>query len=119
MVQGSGIGSVFFLIFVDELAKVLKHHGVVVKLFADDIKVYLEICNVDNAIQLQEALDLIVEWADDWQLGISIDKCNKLSIGKRQDITKYYINGTELPCLPHCRDLGVTITSDLSPSIHI
>jgi len=56
---------------------------------------------------------------DDWQLDISIDKCNTLSIGKRQDITQYYVNGTELPCLSHCRDLGVTITSDLSPSLHI
>jgi len=91
---------VSFLIFIDKLAKLLEHHGVVVKLFADDIKVYPEICNVDDAVKLQKALDLIVEWADDWQLAISIDKCNALSIGKRQDITQYYINGTELPCLP-------------------
>ena len=41
VVQGSGIGPVSFLIFVDELAKILERHGVVVKLFADDVKVYL------------------------------------------------------------------------------
>ena len=64
MVQGSGIGPVSFLIFVDELANLLEHHGVVVKLFADDRKVYLEICNVDDVVKLQKALDLIVEWAD-------------------------------------------------------
>ena len=32
---------------------------------------------------------------------------------------QYYINGTELSCLPYCRDLGITIYSDLSPSRHI
>jgi len=63
VVQGSGIGPVSSHIFVDELAKLLERHGVVVKLFADDVKVYLEICNVDDAAKLQKALDLIAEWA--------------------------------------------------------
>ena len=85
VIQGSGSGPVSFLIFVDELANFLEHHGVVVKSFADDIKVYLEICNVDDAVELQKALDLVIEWTDDWQLGISIGKCNTLSIGKHQD----------------------------------
>jgi len=68
VVQGSGIGPVSFLIFVDELAKILERHGVVVKLFADDVKVYVEICNIDDATKLQAALDLITNWADEWQL---------------------------------------------------
>ena len=38
VVQGSGIGPVSFLIFIDELAKILECHGVVVKLFADDVR---------------------------------------------------------------------------------
>ena len=53
-----------FLIFVDELAKLLERHSVVVKLFADDVKVYLEICNVDDVAKLQKPLDLIAERAD-------------------------------------------------------
>jgi len=39
VVQGSGIGPVSFLINVDELAKLLERNSVVVKLFADDVKV--------------------------------------------------------------------------------
>ena len=61
VVQGSGIGPLSFLIFVDELAKLLERHGVVVKLFADDVKVYMEISNVDDAAKLQKALDLIAQ----------------------------------------------------------
>jgi len=41
--QGSGVGPVSFLMYVDELAKLLECHGVVVKLFGDGVKVYLEI----------------------------------------------------------------------------
>ena len=44
---------------------ILECHGVVVKLFADDVKVYLEICNVEDAAKLQKALNLIAEWAAD------------------------------------------------------
>ena len=41
VVQGSGIGPVTFLIYIDELAKLLENIGVSAKLFADDVKVYV------------------------------------------------------------------------------
>ena len=43
VVQGSGIGPVLFLIYIDDLAKLLERNGFTVKLFADDVKVYLEL----------------------------------------------------------------------------
>ena len=70
VVQGSGIGPVSFLIYVDDLAKLLECYGIVVKLFADDVKVYLEIVNTVDADNLQCALDLIAEWAEGWQLSV-------------------------------------------------
>ena len=39
VVQGSGIGPVTFLIYIDELAKLLENIGVSAKLVADDVKV--------------------------------------------------------------------------------
>ena len=62
---------------------------------------------------------MITNWSDEWQLGLSIGKCNTLLIGKQYDDTQYYIDGVELPCLRQCRDLGVTITSELSSALHI
>ena len=46
------------------------------------MKVYLEIVNFNDADKLQCALDLITNWAGDWQLSISISKCNVVTIGK-------------------------------------
>jgi len=42
VIQGSGVGPVAFLIYIDDLAKLLESSGVIVKLFADDVKVYLD-----------------------------------------------------------------------------
>jgi len=112
VVPGSGIGPIAFLIFLDDLAKKLESQGVQLKIFADDIKVYLSVCNSGNAIVLQAALNCIHEWATDWQLAISISKCNVLTIGRPNAVldNSYHIDNNVLPEVTSCRDLGVTIT---------
>ena len=117
VVQGSGIGPTAFLIFLDDLAKKLESQGVQLKIFADDIKVYLSVCNSGNAIVLQAALNCIHEWATDWQLAISISKCNVLTIGRPNAVldNSYQIDNNVLPEVTSCRDLGVTVTNDLAP----
>ena len=44
--------------------------------FADDVKVCLEISTVDDTVEVETALDLISIWASEWQLQLSISKCN-------------------------------------------
>ena len=119
VVQGSGIGPVSFLIYVDDLAKLLERHGIVVKLFADDVKVYMEIVNCDDAKKMQFALDLISKWAEEWQLSVSVSKCNLLTLGRSLAYEKYYISDNQLPSCTQSRDLGIIINSDLTPADHI
>jgi len=72
VMQGSGIGPVLFL----DLAKLLKRNGFTVKLFADDVKVYLKVVENTDVTKLQGALDLVASWASQWQLQISVSKCS-------------------------------------------
>jgi len=44
LVQGSGIGPVTFIIFIDGLAKLLEAHSIECKIFADDVKIYILPC---------------------------------------------------------------------------
>jgi len=103
------------------LAQLLERNGIQAKLFAQDVKVYLEISTADNTIKVQTALHLISIWASEWQLQLSISKCNILDIGHvSHDTTHTYtIDGSVLPCSVKCRDLGIIITRDLSQSQHI
>ena len=70
--------------------------------------------------KLQTALDLIADWANDWQLSVSVDKCSVLKIGRGTAVdADFTLGGNVLPAVTHCRDLGVTILSDLSSTQYI
>ena len=119
MVQGSGIGPLMFLIYINELINILENHGIKVKVFADDVKLYLNIVSDIGFTQFQASLDSLYSWANMWQLPISIDKCYALSIGTVVFNASLSINNSILPIVPSVRDLGITVTSNLSPSVHI
>jgi len=87
VVQESGNGPLLFLTYINELAEILERSGVMVKLLADDVKLYMEIVNDCDTAKLQYALNLLSEWADIWQLSVSIDKCCVLGIGRMHALT--------------------------------
>jgi len=81
VIQGSGIGPLLILTYINELAKILQEYGITIKMFADDSKMYADIADITR---LQAALDRMVQWAETWQLKLSIDKCCVLHIGQQQ-----------------------------------
>ena len=94
--------------FIDGLAKALESIGVVTKFFADDLKVYLQIVKYDDCIILQKVLDLISQWASDWQLQVSVEKCSVLHVGLHHDVGFCYSIGHDaIPRVTQCKDLGV------------
>ena len=101
-------------IFLHIKAKV---HGVVTKFFADDVKVYLRIVKSDNCVILQKALDVISCWASDWQLKVSVEKCNMLHIGSCSVSYQYSMGHDVISHETQCKNLGVVITVCLSRNI--
>ena len=57
VIQGSGIGPLLFVSYINELADVLGQCNVTVKFFADDVKIYAEIKTNLEADLFQDALD--------------------------------------------------------------
>jgi len=70
-----------------------------VKLFADDVKVYVVIDNDVKVQILQEGLNKLKNWSDSWQLDLSLHKCATLHIGND---TKNSYNGCHLYVLVVC-----------------
>ena len=80
---------------------------------------YITILDDMDVQRLQFALDALAQWSDTWQLPISIKKCCLLNIGKNTCDTVVNIGGCTLPVVNHTRDLGITVSSDLFPSLHV
>jgi len=119
VVQGSGLGPLLFLIYINDLVHFMEQYHVTLRLFADDVKVYIDIVNTCDADELQNALNALAVWADTWQLSVSVQKCCILNIGNSLLANSPHIDGSLLPVVTSCRDLGITVSSDLSFTEHI
>ena len=67
VVQGSCIGPILFVIYVNDVVDCFDKE-VVCSLYADDIKLYTYIRSLSDSSRLQSAIDRLVSWADKWQL---------------------------------------------------
>ena len=118
--QGSGLGPLLFVLYINELAEILRTYGVIVRLFADDLQMYAIILKPVDADVLQTALNRLVDWAESWLLIISIAKCNYMIVRKQPSFNiDVKIGDFYLLRVTSCRDLGVLVCSSLSNSSHI
>jgi len=53
---------------------ILSRYNIKVKLFANDLKLYIKVVNEVDVVVLQEVLTELVSWAEEWQLSVAIDK---------------------------------------------
>jgi len=118
VVQGCGIGPLMFLVYINDLATVFERYGIKVKLFADDVKLYIQILNYVHVLQLQQAVDALVAWVNEWQLSISVNKCCVLNVDIVTYSTCFSMDGLVVPAVESVRDLGVIVSCDLSPLLH-
>ena len=87
--QGTVLGPLLFLIYVNDLASVVKHSTV--KMFADDVLLYAPANTLKECSSLQNDLTAISSWASRWQLKLNPTKCEALMItNKRKPIPFTY-----------------------------
>ena len=113
--QGSVLGPVLFLIYVNDL-----DDGLTCKVskFADDTKISSKVITTQEKEALQSDLDQLTSWANKWQMKFNLSKCKVLHIGSNNDQVQYEMNGHILESVNKEKDLGVTISNDLKPGKH-
>ena len=114
--QGSVIGPVMFLLFINDLPCSIESKC---QIFADDTKLYHPILALVNAEVLQNDIAKLVEWSRNWLLGFNEGKCKVLHVGRNNPGCDYFMKGKKLEAVTEERDLGVLMSNNLSFSKHI
>ena len=68
--QGSVLGPLLYTLYVNDLPDVVKY--AVVKMYADDTKLYYPFNNINDFYLLQSDLNAIAKWSEIWQLKLNI-----------------------------------------------
>jgi hypothetical protein len=112
--QGSVLGPILFLIFINNL-DAMAHLITVIKKFADDTKLGQVIKTQADSERLQSCLDNMCEWADTWGMAFNVKKCKVMHIGVRNPCFEYFMGGAKLETTREERDIGVMVNSSLKP----
>ena len=117
--QGTILGPLLFIIYINELSNICDS-GSCLFLYADDAKIYNHILDKQDKEIIQNDLNKLKLWADNWLIKLNIDKCKKVSYGRVIDSNyQYSIENKLLENLDSIKDLGVTFDTHLKFGLHI
>ena len=112
--QGSVIGPLLFVIFINDLPDEVKFG--ICKLFADDCKLYGVVNDSEN--KLQTDLSNLEKWSKQWQLPFNESKCKVMHFGLKNQHQSYQLNDQTLIPSDKEKDLGVIVDDTLNIHIH-
>lgn len=117
--QGSHIGPLLFLVFINDIVSVLQPVGYL--LFADDLKIYSRIRGLEDASLFQSVIDQLVGWCESNRLFFNIGKCKVMTFGRLRNplMVDYTMSDTRLQRETEILDLGVHFDHKMSFVKHI
>ena len=89
--QGSVLGPLLFLLFIKDLPNYLQEKSTV-RLFADDAVLYRQINNDTDATLLQQDLDSLLQWENDWGMSFHPSKCQVMRITTKKAVRETSYN---------------------------
>ena len=120
MPQGSVLGPVLFLIFINNLPDNIRPS---VPLFADDCVLYRTIHSLKDCLTLQEDLTSLGQWEADWQMKFNVAKYHSMSVTRHQHhkqiLFDYTLHNQTLENVQSAKYLGITITDNMDCGQHV
>ena len=121
--QGSVLGPLLFLIFVNDLEEGIKSK---IKFFADDTSLFSIVHDPEiSASELQHDLDLINKWATQWKMSFNPDPtkpAEEILFSVKRNSPHHptlFFNGVEVKRVNDHKHLGLTFDPKLKFSTHI
>lgn len=119
--QGSVLGPLLFVIYINDLPEDLKSN---IYLFADDTKISKTINCANDQIILQSDIDKLTLWSKKWLLEFHPKKCKIMSLGRQSNANfSYFMTGNnqvhKIVRVENEPDLGVTFDPKLEFESHI
>jgi ribonuclease P/MRP protein subunit RPP40 len=113
--QGSVLGPLLFLLYINDMPDNIKN---VCKMYADDTKL---ISTNEHVHEMQNDLNEIMKWTQDWSMQLNVNKCKVMYIGKNTNKTRYNLNTHHNNASNYTlvettseRDLGIQIDKKIS-----
>ena len=120
--QGSILGPLLFLIYIDDLSHVNLLSSPRLHMFADDVLLYQVIDSVKDFVSVQENINTIWEWSQQNALTLNPTKCKFMMILRKKNSllppAPLHMGGQLLECVNSYKYLRVHLSSDLSWSNH-
>ena len=127
--QGTVLGPILFILYLNDLGSCINHS--VISSFADDTRLKKSISRVNDTKLLQEDLENSTKWSDESNMKLHQSKFELLihatdtsKLLKELPFANEHLeyissDGSVISPSSSVRDLGITITADLTWSLHI
>jgi hypothetical protein len=117
--QGSLLGPLLFVIFINDIHGILKHSHFL--LYADDTKIYRAIKNINDCLLLQDDLNRFTQYCVENRLDLNVSKCHSMSFTRKliPISFNYSLNSIDIINSSSTRDLGLYQDPKLIFDIHI
>ena len=117
--QGSVLGPLLFLLYINDLPESLNCPKTSIRLFADDAILFRPIECASDSLLLQDQLCRVAAWAESWQLRFNANKCTSTSVEPVRFSHIYNYCGTSLISSQSFLYLGILVSSTLNFNEHI
>lgn len=116
--QGSVLGPLLFLLYINDLPNRVT---VPIRLFADDCVVYSRIETEHDQVNLNNNLQRIKDWCEEWQMSLNTEKTVFMTITRKKAPLdyNYQIGNAFLKRVQNYKYLGLWFTPDLRWNTHI
>ena len=118
--QGSVLGPVLFLIFINDLPESIRSS---VRLVADDCVLYRNIHSLQECLTLQEDLTSLGQWESDWQMKFNVAKCHSMRMTRHQHhkqiLFDYSLHNQTSENIKSAKYLGITFTDNMEWGQHV